>query len=452
MDSKKDGKGQGRSRGGARRGGRDSGRGGGKGRPSGGRGSSRRVRGEDIVLDPVEIPTHHLIARGEGELVKDDEGLSDLISAIRSTGRFAYDTEFIGEKTYFPFICLIQVATEDLVCIIDPLEEMDLQPFWELITEPEVEKIVHAGRLDLEPVYRFTGKAPQNVFDTQIASGFINLPHPLGLGKLIHELVGVKLDKRMTYTQWDQRPLTPAHIQYAVDDVRYLPYLRENIGSQLEKLDHMEWAAEECALYTDPKTYEFDATSETFRVRKAGSLSRRDLAVLRELVKFRDEAAREEDLPVRYFLKDEILIDLVRANVASRKNMSSFNGLTDSFKRKYGDRIIEAVQRGRETDEKDWPSRDRVEESPTDRIQIEGLWTVTMALALGQSIDAGLVTTRQEITEFYHNVISGKKHTDTPLSKGWRYKAVGRHLMRILEGGESLEIRWDAGGLRVVTD
>jgi hypothetical protein len=130
---------------------------------------------------------HPLVPQGLVSLIDDQDELSTVIAHLREVGRFAYDSEFIGELTYVPKLCLIQVASAEQIGLIDPLAPLDLKPFWELIADPAIEKIVHAGQQDLEPVVREIGKAPANVFDTQIAAGFIGLPYPLSLSKLIND-------------------------------------------------------------------------------------------------------------------------------------------------------------------------------------------------------------------------------------------------------------------------
>jgi ribonuclease D len=134
---------------------------------------------------------------------------------------------------------------------------VDLTPFWELLCDPAVEKIVHAGDQDVEPVVRHLNRSPANFFDTQIAAGFCALPYPVSLSKLVMELTGAKLGKGLTFTHWDQRPLSPMQLRYAADDVRYLPAVRAELGRRLEKSHHAGWAKEECEALCDASQYRF---------------------------------------------------------------------------------------------------------------------------------------------------------------------------------------------------
>src|SRR2546423_8079052 len=173
--------------------------------------SMHRARSHDSAhADPpvpeAKIPQHPLIPRNTAELVDTQEGLQALIEELRAAGRFAYDSEFIGELTYRPKLCVIQVASAQRVSLIDPLAPIDLANFWELICDPSIEKIVHAGQQDVEPVIRHIGKEPANLFDTPIAAGVAALSHPIALSRLVQELCGAKLGKGLTVSHWDQRP------------------------------------------------------------------------------------------------------------------------------------------------------------------------------------------------------------------------------------------------------
>src|SRR5262245_2251206 len=219
---------------------------------------------------PSGVLSHPLVPSGDPGLVADSAGVAGLIEGMRRGQRFAYDTEFIGEQTYRPKLCVIQIATPAHVTLIDPLTGVDLKPLWEVLADASVEKVVHAGLHDLEPVMRFLGRPPANVFDTQIAAAFIGLPYPLSTAKLVHSLAGQSPDAAPKFSQWDQRPLTSLQLRYAANDVRYLPLLRDVIGQRLQEAGNAQWAAEECASLSDPSLYQSDPDSLRLRIRGVG--------------------------------------------------------------------------------------------------------------------------------------------------------------------------------------
>jgi ribonuclease D len=400
---------------------------------------------DGVSHDLVEPPLHPLIPRGPVPLIASDAELADLIAHLHSAGHFAYDSEFIGEMSYVPKLCLIQVATTERVALIDPLAELDLDPFWNLLADPRVLKIVHAGQQDVEPVVRFIGKAPANLFDTQIAAGFIAMPYPLALSKLVLELAGAKLGKGLTFTHWDQRPLSAHQLRYAADDVRYLPAVYETMRQRLEALGHLQWAMDESASICDPSLYRFDPESQYLRVRGAGSLQPKQLAVLKELVIWRDAAARVADSPPRAYLKDEILIDLARNAPKTVEKLDRVRGLPRPIEVEHGKTMIDCITRGLSTPVDAMPAVRDSEQSPGDRFRTDALWSLVQALAFSRSIDPNLIASRQDITELYRHLVSGGEVPH--LLQGWRRQAVGADLLSMLQDGRQVQLAWVNGSL-----
>lgn len=392
---------------------------------------------------PQRIPDHPLIPKDQATLIDKPDDLQRLIDYLRSAGLFAYDSEFIGEASYHPKLCLIQVATHERIVLIDTLANLDLTGFWELLADPAVEKIVHSGQQDIEPVFRLFHRAPANVFDTQIAAGFIGLAHPVGLSKLVKELTGVQLGKGFTFTHWDQRPLSPVQIRYAADDVRYLPAVHHALQQRLDALGHTAWAREECAALCDPALYAPDPAADFKRVRGANSLPPRNLAVLRELFTWRESAAQAHDSPPRSFLKDEILIEMARKPIRATADLAKVRGLPRPVEQAEADNILAATQRGLSTPESDYPAFPLVEESPAERFAIDALWSTIQAWCAGRQIDPSLVSSRQEIARLYRRLTDQAPPTlEGPLTQGWRHTLLGSHLQAFLSGSAQLHLHW----------
>ena len=394
------------------------------------------------------VADHPDVPKNEATLVTTDDGLRDLLARLRDAGSFAYDSEFIGELTYIPKLCLIQVATKERVELIDPLADLDLMPFWELIADESVEKITHAGEQDVEPVIRHTGREAKNAFDTQIAAGFIGMAYPVALSKLVAELVGAKLGKGLTFSHWDQRPLSAQQLRYAADDVRYLPALRKAIGARVDATGHAAWARAEFDAMCDARLYEFNPDTAYLRVRGATTLGPQALAILRELVIWRDGVARAHDVPPRAFLKDEVLVDMSRSPVKTPEKLSRVRGLPRPVEHAHGKEIIDAVQRGIATPPGKFPFARTIEPSPTERFRGDAVWAVAQCICIGKSVDPALVTSRQEIGEFYRHVSGGREAEDLSIMKGWRREALGEPLMKLIKEGNAVTLDWNEGALR----
>jgi ribonuclease D len=391
-----------------------------------------------------------LVHGGPPQIVENDEQLGKLIAELRSDGSFAYDSEFIGELTYHPQLCLVQVASHNRVALIDPLAELNLTPFWELLADSLVSKIVHAGDQDIEPVVRHLDRPAANVFDTQIGAGFIGLPYPMSLSKLVLELTGARLGKGLTFSHWDQRPLSSVQLRYAADDVRYLPAAAAELIRRLDALGHTAWAKEECAAVCAPDLYRFDPLTQFLRVRGASSLQPRNLAILRELTIWRDTASRAHDVPPRSFVKDEVLIDLARNPVRSPDKLARVRGLPRPVEHEFGNEIIEATNRAMTLPTIHLPSTREFEPSPTEKFRSDAVFAAAQCLCAGLSLDPALVASRQEVGEFYRFLSTDGSGEKPKLLRGWRKEAVGDLLTEFLRGKRKFELTWTKAALRAV--
>jgi ribonuclease D len=413
---------------------------------------------EDLAAHDARVIDHPMIAPGAAPLIAEQADLDQLIAELRSVGSFAYDTEFIGELTYHPLLCVIQVATTKRVALVDPIADLDLRSFWELLADESVEKIVHAGEQDVEPVARQLGggRGAQNVVDTQIAAGFAGLAYPVALSKLVLEHFSVKLGKGLTFTHWDQRPLSPVQMRYAADDVRYLPALWDALRKRAAALGHMEWAIAECQEMCDPAQFGFNPETYYLRVRGAATLSSAGLAVLRELTIWRDTAARKANVPARALVKDEILIDMARSPIKQIEKLDRVRGLPRPVETEHGQAIVDATQRALASPLAQRPVARAPEASPTERFRADSLFAAAVALCAARSVDAGLATSRQEIGEFLRQVTGNDPKSTEALNhlhlmRGWRRDAVGLPLLNFVRGESthaSLQFVWREGRLQ----
>jgi ribonuclease D len=294
---------------------------------------------------------------------------------------------------------------------------------------------------------RHLNRPGQNVFDTQISSGFVGMAYPVSLSKLVKEIVGARLGKGLTFTHWDQRPLSAQQLKYAANDVRYLPAIRAVLGERLARLGHAEWAAEECDAQCDVGLYRFDPETAYLKVRGAGSLQPQGLAVLKQLVLWRDGAAKQHDVPPRAFLKDEILVDMSREPVKTVEKLARIRGLPRPVEQAHGAEMVQATQRGLATPVTQMPQTRNVEETPTDKHRADALWAVTQCLCIGQKIDPELVTSRAEIGRLHRMIASGEQPSGLRLLTGWRHKAVTQTLLDLVDGKARITLNWHEGAL-----
>ncbi len=416
----------------------------------------RRGRHEEAHSNPADelkrrgvkkqLGENRLVPTGKASLISDTEALSAVLEDLARPGddgspaRFAFDTEFIGESTYDPKLCLIQVATPRQVALIDPLAEIDLTPFWQLMVDPAIEKIVHAGEQDLGPVARLTGKAPANVWDTQIAAGFCGLPFPASLGKLVEYVStvaidgidpdgGLKLGKGYTFTQWDERPLSGKQLSYAADDVRYLPLILSWIESQLDDERH-DWAVAECERRCRKALHDVNEAPWA-RLKGYSGLNGHGRPIVRELATWRDTTARAMDLPPRAVVKDEVLVGIARHPPKSIKSLAEIRHMPRPIAEEYGQMMLDAVARGLDADREDHEN-EPYEPTLRDKFDTDAAWAILQSIAYAKGLDPNLLASRRDVETVVRQMSRGEAMEDLPVLSGWRAAAAGQALLEQL--------------------
>ena len=281
----------------------------------------------------------------------DVAALADL---ARASGRLGIDTEFMGEGRYQTLLCLIQVAAEvdgpgsDVrIEVLDPIDQaLDLAPLAAVLADPDVEIVMHAGRQDVALLRRVCRTDITNLFDTQLAAGFAGLRAQLGYEPLLHELLGVRLQKSASFTRWDARPLSAEQIDYARDDVRHILQATSELQDRLRARGRLDWAREECVALAGV-TDERDPDTIFARLPRVNSLDPKLRAIARELVVWREETARAQDRPIPSVLSDAALIEVAKRRPSEMTQLEQIRGINESTLRRRGRAILEAVERGR---------------------------------------------------------------------------------------------------------
>ena len=352
--------------------------------------------------------------------------LIELVARARRTEAVAFDTEFVWERTYYPQLGLIQLALSDEDCaLIDPLAIDDLTPLGDLLSDRGVVKILHDAPQDLAILYQATGTPAQNVFDTRLAAGFATMPATMSLGNLTKELLDIDLPKTETRTNWLQRPLEEKQVHYALDDVRYLRAIRILLLSRIIGPKIKSWLQDELNLLNNPLNYtDLDGNGERYRkVRGAGNLNRQSLAILRALVQWREDEAREQNKPRGHIVKDPSLIMVAKGKLTDINDLEAKAALSPKAKKRYGAAIVALVAATLNEDPSDYPQVQRtIRLSDKDQILLEKLQGFIELKSSLLGIDPALVGNMSEL-KMIAKLLGQSKSDNLPELRqtvGWR--------------------------------
>ena len=386
--------------------------------------------------------------------IESSEPLRRLCEQAQTEGRLAIDLEFIRENTYAPQLALIQIAARDTCAIVDPLTVDDLSPLVEVLTDPDILKVLHAAGQDIEIMHWHTGKLAEPIFDTQIAASMVGLGEQLSYGRLVDTLLGVSLAKGESYSDWLRRPLLPSQTKYALDDVRYLLPMHDQLSKRLHAMGRAAWAADECRKFTDPALYERDPRTLYRRIRLGRNLSPQGLAILRELAAWRDDEARQRNRPPGRVLSNETLVDLARRGPQTHADLQRLRGLPQREFERSADAILTAVQRGLEAPEADQPqpeSRDH-RLTPSEELIVKFLDASLKALCQREKLPASFIASRSDLETLVRRYRQDRLAIEgSPMLEGWRGELVGKDLLAVLEGRLSLYLHPKTGKVTFTT-
>jgi ribonuclease D len=376
--------------------------------------------------------------------VTDSEALASLVKQLRAAPVVGVDTEFMRERTYFARLCLIQVATDDVAAIIDPLKCKDLSPLCDLMRDESVVKVFHAGGQDLEIFYRLCGGAVAPVFDTQVAATLAGFQQQVGYGALVQDVMGVKLDKGDSYTDWARRPLSDTQVEYALNDVRYLPAMYRELSARLAKSDRLPWLQADFDRLADASTYEIIPEEQWRRVKRISSLNRRQIGIAREVAAWRELEAIRRDIPKRWVLGDESIIEVARRAPATDKDLADIRGIPEKFGRSASEGVLTAVARGVALPDDQLPVLAKRRRPAGD---IDGAVDLMVALVRLRAREHGVAMPLLASRDELERLAAGERDA-SPLLVGWRHTMVGAELLDLLDGAVLLSL--DQGRLQVV--
>jgi ribonuclease D len=374
----------------------------------------------------------------------DVAALADL---ARASGRLGIDTEFMGEGRYQTLLCLVQVAAETdgpgsdvRIEVLDPLDDaLDLAPLAAVLADPQVEIVMHAGRQDVALLRRVCRTDITNLFDTQLAAGFAGLRAQLGYEALLHELLGVRLQKSASFTRWDARPLSAEQIDYARDDVRHILQATTALQERLRARGRLGWAREECVALAGV-TDERDPDAIFARLPRVNSLDPKLRAIARELVVWREETARAQDRPIPSVLSDAGLVEVAKRRPSQMAQLEQIRGINESTMRRRGRAILEAVARGRSRPpipvEGERPSQPDALDAPV----IALAEALVRTRALQEELAYELIAARADLQRIVLAMRDGKQPPEVRTLQGWRREVVGDELLELLDGRRSLTV------------
>ena len=380
------------------------------------------------------------------DMITTTESLDRLCRDLAAERFITVDTEFMRETTYWPDLCLIQVAGEVHNGLIDPLAEgLDLAPFFELMNNPAVLKVFHAARQDIEIIVHRAGVVPHPVFDTQIAAMVCGFGDQVGYEAIVRRLAKAQIDKSSRFTDWSRRPLTEKQLAYALSDVTHLRTVYEKLQTELDKTGREPWLAEEMIILTNPATYRTEPEDAWKRI-KVRLKSKKQMGVLVAVAAWREREAQDKNVPRARVIKDDAVAEVAMQMPQNRESLSQLRALPRGFANsRTGDAILKAVKDGLALDPKSLPHMDGGRDDSSEQTQAaaEVLKLALKVVCESQGLAPKLIANTSDI-----EAVAEADDADVPLMHGWRREVFG-NLALALKRGEAM-IGFQNGKVRIV--
>ncbi len=367
--------------------------------------------------------------------ISTSDELSAFCERIGNEPVIAVDTEFLRERTYYPKLCLVQVGTPKEIGAIDPILIEDLSPLARIFADERVTKVFHACGQDLEVILDGMGVMCASVFDTQVAAAFLGMRQQVSYASLVEAYAGVRLPKAESLTDWSRRPLDPEQLTYAEDDVRYLPGIYDRMVEQLVERDRLAWVQPEMAEATDPSHMHRDPREAYLRLKRSSSLTRRQLAIAREVCAWREQTAASHDVPRKWVLSDEVVVEVCKRAPRNRDRLRKIRG-TDQLSERDVHDLLDAVRAGEEVPGSACPQQERHAHPSAEVESVVDLMVALVRIVSEKSgIATQLIATRDDLVEF------AQDRSKSRLATGWRHELAGKQLESLLEGSVGLTVR-----------
>lgn len=369
-------------------------------------------------------------------LIDDDSQLKAFVKRCCTSPYMAIDTEFLREKTYYARLCLIQVAIEGEVAIIDPFAIKDITLLNDALTSPDVVKIFHASSQDIEILYHETGVVPRPVFDTQIAAALLGKSQQASYSSLVSSYCSVNLPKKDSFTDWSQRPLKDSQIRYAADDVVYLPQIYYDMVEVLNEKNRLHWLDEAFEEISSPEKYEIKPEERYRKLRRVNQLNAQQMAAAREFAAWRELKAQKINVPRKWIVSDEQIVEACRREARTIDELFMVRGMHESLRAEDARQAVACIKKGLSCPKEQLP---QVHEKPKNEhnvdIVVDLMNAVVHLRARENHIAPQTLAPQAELMKL------ARGHDDEcELLKGWRYKVIGKELKELLKGKFSLRI------------
>jgi ribonuclease D len=374
------------------------------------------------------------------QYIDDAALLPNVCARVSAATLVSLDTEFHNERTYAARLMVVQLVAGDDVFLVDPLKIEDLSPLAVALESTTV--VGHALQSDLKILADRFDRLPGRAFDTQLAAAFCGYGMSISLADLVNAIVGVRLKKSHTVSDWSMRPLSPQQIEYLVDDVIHLPALHDALRERLVASGRLAWFEEESASLTSLDRYKVDTERLYLRISGAMRMNRRELGILREVALLRDRLARDRDVPLKFILADDIMVSIVQLRPKTRDDLAQLRRLDGGMRKAYGDRIVEAVARGLALPDDDLPRKPARAPGLDREPIVAALGVLVNAIATENELPAGLLLPRSTLERVARELPLTLDDFERALdTSGWRTELLARPLHEMLQGRTALAIR-----------
>src|SRR5262247_3323058 len=369
------------------------------------------------------------------QLITTTTSLAEVCERLQRHPFVTVDTEFLRESTYYPKLCVAQIASTDEAVVVDALADgIDLKPLFHLMADENVIKVFHAARQDIEICWHAAGLIPAPLVDTQVAAMVLGYGDSIAYDQLVQRITGDNLDKSLRFTDWTRRPLSEAQIAYAISDVTHLRDVYVKLAADLDKRGRSEWMREEMKVLTSPATYRFEPEHAWERL-KTRVRKPKELAVLIEVAAWREREAQTRDVPRGRVLKDDVVGDIAVQAPTTIERLGNLRSLPKGFERsKWGEAIIEAVKRGLARDLKTLPRIERPKGAPNGQATVELLKVLLRMTAERHGVAAKVIATMDDLDR-----IAADDQADVPALSGWRRELFGDKALALKHGRLALE-------------